>query len=110
MYKFSEKSMHPFLRTFVDKIMSTDRGQSSLAKGFAHGPLSLQPWKIELDFVISPYSHLAVFTGLAYKDDIIFDQWVLLIVSCLGRCKMAAPSVHTRDVSEIVSGDLIGHS
>ena len=29
MYKFSEKSMHPFLSTVtcVDKIMSTDRGQ-----------------------------------------------------------------------------------
>ena len=67
---------------------------SSLAKGFAHGPLSLHPWQIELDFVISADRHLAVFTGLAYKDDITFDQWVLLTVLCLGRCKMAAPSVH----------------
>ena len=101
MYKISEKSMHLFLRTCVDKIMSTDSGQSLLAKGFAHSPLYLHPWKIELDFVISANSHLPVFTGLAYKDDITFDQWVLLIVSCLGRCRMAAPSVHTRDVSVI---------
>ena len=28
MYKFSEKSMHPFLRTCVDKIMSTEGGQT----------------------------------------------------------------------------------
>ena len=55
---------------------------SSLAKGFAHGPLSLHPWQIELDFVIPADRHLAVFTGLAYKDDITFDQWVLLTVSC----------------------------
>ena len=66
---------------------------SSLAKCFAHGPLSLHPWQIYLEFVISGDRHLAVFTGLAYKDDITFDQWVLKTVSCLGRCKMAAPSV-----------------
>ena len=54
----------------------------SLAKGFAHGPLSFHPWQIELDFVISADGHLAVFTGLAYKDDINFDQWVLLTFSC----------------------------
>ena len=34
---------------------------SSLAKGFAHGPLSLHPWQIELDFVIPADRHLAVF-------------------------------------------------
>ena len=67
---------------------------SSLAKGFAHGPLSLHPWQIELDFVISADRHLTVFTSQAYKDDISFDQWVLLTVSCLGRCQMAAPSVY----------------
>ena len=66
---------------------------SSLAKGFAHGPLSLHPWQIELDFVITADRYLAVFTGLAYRDDITFDQWVLLTVSCLGRCKMVVPSV-----------------
>ena len=60
----------------------------SLTKGFAHSPLFLHPWQIELDFVISADRHLVVFTGLAYKDDITFDQWVLLTVSCLGRCKM----------------------
>ena len=54
-----------------------DVTSSSLAKGFAHGPLSLHPWQIELDFVISADRHLAVFTGLAYKDDITFYQWVL---------------------------------
>ena len=54
---------------------------SSLAKGLAHDPLSLHPWQIELDFVIPADRHLAV------KDDITFEQWVLL-VSCLGRCKM----------------------
>ena len=82
---------------------------SALAKGFAHSPLSLHPWQIELDFVISADRHLAVFTGLSYKDDITFDQWGLLTVSCLGRCKMAAPAiimftfstVQTRDVSVI---------
>ena len=41
---------------------------SSLAKGFAHGPLSLHPWHIELDFVIFADRHLAIFTSLAYKD------------------------------------------
>ena len=40
---------------------------SSLAKGFAHGPLSLHPWQIELDFVIPADRHLVVFTKLAYK-------------------------------------------
>ena len=59
------------------------RGQtSSLAKGFAHGPLSLHPWQIELDFVISGDRHLAVFTSPAFKDYITFEQWVLLTVSC----------------------------
>ena len=28
VYKYSEKSMHPFLITCVDKIMSTDGGQT----------------------------------------------------------------------------------
>ena len=28
VYKLSEKSMHPSLRTCVDKIMSMDRGQT----------------------------------------------------------------------------------
>ena len=51
---------------------------SSLAKGFTHGPLFLHPWQIELDFVIPADRHLAVFTSPAYKDDITFDQWVLL--------------------------------
>ena len=55
---------------------------SSLAKGFAHGPLSLHPWHIELDFVIHADRHQAVITSPAYKDDITFDQWVLLTVSC----------------------------
>ena len=66
---------------------------SSLAKGFAHGPLSLHPSQIELEFVIPADRHLAVFTSLPYNDDITFDQWALLTVSRLGRCKMAAPSV-----------------
>ena len=70
---------------------------SSLAKGFAHGPLSLHPWQIELEFVIPADDHLAVFTCPAYKDYITFDQWVLLTVWCLGRCKMAAPSVYIFD-------------
>ena len=30
---------------------------SLLAKGFAHGPLSLHPWQIELDFEISSGFH-----------------------------------------------------
>ena len=67
---------------------------SSLVKGFAHRPLSLHPWQIEPDFVIPADRHLAVFTSLAYKDDITFEQWVLLTVSCLGRCKMAVPSFY----------------
>ena len=77
---------------------------SSLAKGFAHGSLSLHPWQIELDFVISADRHLAGFTGLAYKDDITFDQWVLLTVSCLGIriCKMAAPSVYIFDCIHVI--------
>ena len=72
---------------------------SSLAKGFAHGPLSLHPWQIELDFV---NRHLAVFAGLAYKDDITFDQWMLLTVSCLGRCKMTAPSAYIFDCIHVM--------
>ena len=71
---------------------------SSLAKGFAHGPLSLHPWQIELEFVIPADRHLAVFTSLAYKDDITFDQWELSIVSSLGRCKMDGPSVYIFDI------------
>ena len=75
---------------------------SSLTKGFAHGPLSLHPWQIELDFVISVDRHLAVFTGLAYKDDITFDQWLFLTVSCNGRCKMVAPSVYIFDCTHVM--------
>ena len=56
--------------------------------------ISLHPWQIELDFVIPADRHLAVFTSPAYKDDITVDQWVLWTVSCLGRCKMAAPIVY----------------
>ena len=70
---------------------------SSLAKGLAHSPLSLLPWQIELDFVISADRYLAVFTSLAYKDDITFDQCVLLTISCLVRCRMAALSVYIFD-------------
>ena len=77
-------------------------GASSLAKGFAHGPLSLHPWQIELDFVISAGRHLAVFTALAYKDDIIFDQWVLLTFACLGRFKMAVPNVNIFDCKHVM--------
>ena len=86
-----------FHRTAISFFMP-----SSLAKGCAHGPLSLHPWQIELDFVISADRHLAVFTGLAYKDDITFDQWVLLTVSCLGRCKMVAPSVYLFDCIHVM--------
>ena len=32
VYKLSEKSMHPSLRTCVDKIMSVDRGQTDRQK------------------------------------------------------------------------------
>ena len=70
---------------------------SSLAKGFAHGPLSLHPWQIELDFAIPTDRHLAVFTSPAYEDDVTFNQWALFTVWCLGRCKMAAPSVYIFD-------------
>ena len=55
-------------------LFSVNGNSSSLAKGFAHGPLSLYPWQIELDFLIPADRHLAVFTSLAYKDDITFDQ------------------------------------
>ena len=75
---------------------------SSLAKGFAHGPLSLHPCKIELEFVIPADLHLPVFTSPAYKDDITFDQWVLLTVLCLGRCKMAAPRVYILDCKQVM--------
>ena len=54
-------------------MLTLDR-TSSLAKGFAHGPLSLHPWQIELEFVIPADRHLAVYTSLTYKDDITFDQ------------------------------------
>ena len=77
--------------------LGVEKKTSSLAKGFAHGPLSLHPWQIALYFVISADRHLAVFTGLAYKVDITFDQCVLLTVSCLVRCKMTAPSVYIFD-------------
>ena len=53
-----------------EKVEQSQDKASSLAKGFAHGSLSLHPWQIEMDFVISADRHLAVFTGLAYKDDI----------------------------------------
>ena len=56
---------------------------SSLAKGFTHGPPSLHPWQIELDFVVPADRHLAVFTSPIFKDDITFDQWALLTDSCL---------------------------
>ena len=75
---------------------------SLLAKGLAHRPLSLHSWQIELDFVIPADRHLAVFTSIAFKDDIIFDQWVLLTVSCLGRCKMAVPSVYIFDCIHVM--------
>ena len=76
---------------------------SSLAKGFAHGPLSLHPWQIELDFV---NRHLAVFAGLAYKDDITFDQCELLTISCLIDVKclhlvFTFSTAYTHDVSMI---------
>ena len=77
--------------------MSVYHLTSSLAKGFAHGPLSLHPWQIELDFVIPADRHLAVFTSPAYKDDITFDQWVLLTVDV----KCLHFRLHTRDVSVI---------
>ena len=89
---------------------------SSLAKGFAHGPLSLHPWQIEQDFVIPADRHLAVFTSPAYEDDITFYQWGHLTDSCLSRCKMAAPNVYIFDCIHvmlpwwIVSGDSIGRS
>ena len=75
------------IQVYLNESFST----SSLAKGFADGPLSLHPWQIELDFVIHVDRHLAVFTSPAYKDDITFDQLELFTDSCLGRCKMAAP-------------------
>ena len=75
---------------------------SSLAKGFAHGPLFLHPWQNELDIVIPADHHLAVFTGQAYKEDITFDQWVLLTFACLGRFKMAVPSVYIFDCIHVM--------
>ena len=79
-----------------------EREPSSLAKGFAHGPLCLHPWQIELEFVIPADRHLGVFTSLAYKDDITFDQWELLTVSCLGRGKMDAPIVYIFDCIHVM--------
>ena len=83
------------------------------SQGFrSRSPLSspLADWA---RFVIPADRHLAVFTCPAYKDDITFDQWVLLTVSCLGRCTMAAPSVfdcmQVMFPWSIVSGYLIGH-
>ena len=61
----------------IHTIMIIPPLSSSLAKGFAHGPLSLHPWQIEVDFVIPADRHLEVFTSLAYKDDITFDRWAL---------------------------------
>ena len=75
---------------------------SSLAKGFAHGPLSLHPWQTEQDFVIPVDRHIAVFKSPAYEDDITFDQWVLLTYSCLGKCKMAALSVYIFDFIHVM--------
>ena len=86
------------------------------SQGFRHGPLSLHPWQIKLYFEIPADRHLAVFTIPTYKDNNTFDQWVLLAVSCLGRCKMTAPSVIIFDCinvmlpCSIVSCDLIGRS
>ena len=85
------KFKSPAQQTQVVKTGVDSSIGSSLAKGFAHGPLSLHPWQIELDFVISADRHLAVFSNLAYKDDITFDQWVLLTVSYLGDVKWLRP-------------------
>ena len=63
--------------------LTVKNNASSLAKGFAHGPPSLHPWQIELEFVIPADRHLAVFTSPAKKDDITLDHWALLTVSCL---------------------------
>ena len=83
---------------------------SSLAKGFAHGPPSLHPWQIDLDFVIPADRHLAVFTSPIYKDDITFDQWALLTVSCLTHVANVNifDCIHVIFQWSIVSGDLIG--
>ena len=75
---------------------------SSLAKGFAHGPLFLHPWQIELDFVIPADRYLAGFISPAYEDDITFDKWVFSTDSCLGRCKMAALSVYIFDCIHVM--------
>ena len=40
-----------------------NRQPSSLAKGFAHGPFSLHPWQIELEFRIHV---LSIFIGCSY--------------------------------------------
>ena len=43
---------------------------SSLAKGLAHGPLSLHPWQIELDFVIPGWREKGPWAKpLASEDD-----------------------------------------
>ena len=96
MYSIKDLFNNSFMFFRARQIVSPDaRGvRSSLAKGFAHGPLSLHPWQIELDFVITADRHLADFTSPTYKDDITFDQWVLVTVSCLGRCKKNVPSVY----------------
>ena len=59
---------------YIHQFPEVGERTSSLAKGFAQGPLSLHPWQIELEFVIPADRHLAVFTSLAYKDDITVDQ------------------------------------
>ena len=62
-------------------------------QGFrSRSPLSstLADWA---GFCNSRGSPSSFFSSPSYKDDITFDQWVLLTVSCLGRCKMAVPSV-----------------
>ena len=76
MYSIKDLFNNSFMFFRARQIVSPDaRGvRSSLAKGFAHGPLSLHPWQIELDFVITADRHLADFTSPTYKDDITFDQ------------------------------------
>ena len=83
-------------RSDVLKLDKIQAKSSSLAKGFAHGPLSLHPLQIELDFVIT-----------TNKDDITFDQWVLLTVSCSGRCIMDAPNVYIFDCIHLMFSLLI---
>ena len=75
MYKFSEESTYPFLRTCVDRIMSTDREQTDRqTDGQAETNIHVTPQTSFAGVIIKSGGHWCTFLDIIKLKFKVFSQ------------------------------------